>query len=184
LLTALLATFSAAAPGASVISRNTQCPGMSHLDVSVKCPSGFVGCAPYEMASKICNGPKRFYNDCSASPGLGSFYRCNGFVGCTTNQAICSPGNNKTPTTTSTASSSTASGTPGQKKPNKWSCPAGAWYVGPGACTSRFVGCTVDSPTYCLGPKRFWSTCPPNHGTYYVCANGFVGCTTNSRICG
>ncbi|EON61878.1 hypothetical protein W97_01096 [Coniosporium apollinis CBS 100218] len=161
---------------------SAQCPGMSHLKPEHGCSSGFVGCVEYAKASEVCNGPKRFYNDCSALPGSGSFYRCasNGFIGCTTNANICAtssaPPSNPPPTTGNAPTSPPAAG---------WSCPPGTWYAKKSECPSGFVGCTSQSPQVCdNGPQRYFGSCPPNHGNYYNCANGFVGCTTNTAICG
>ncbi|OAL43992.1 hypothetical protein IQ07DRAFT_592771 [Pyrenochaeta sp. DS3sAY3a] len=172
--------------------RSTQCPGMSQLTSADNCSSGFIGCVQYEKSSEVCNGPKRFYNDCSGAPGLGSFYTCNnGFSGCTTNSNIC---NEKAPApkpqdpTPTPVTPTPVTPTPVTPTPtpatNSWSCPPGTWYAKEKECSSGFVGCTNDSPNVCPGQQRFWGSCPPQHGNYYKCANGFVGCTTNDRICG
>ncbi|KAH7361325.1 hypothetical protein BKA66DRAFT_611916 [Pyrenochaeta sp. MPI-SDFR-AT-0127] len=172
------------ANAAPVLSERStaQCPGMSQLTRADNCPSGFIGCVQYEKSSEVCNGAKRFYNDCSGAPGLGSFYNCaNGFSGCTTNVNICS---------TSAPAPKPVDPTPKPVDPTpksdtkSWTCPQGTWYAKTGECSSGFVGCTGDSPNVCPGEKRFWGSCPPKHGNYYNCANGFVGCTTNDRICG
>ncbi|KAH8706983.1 hypothetical protein GQ44DRAFT_494062 [Phaeosphaeriaceae sp. PMI808] len=157
---------------------STQCPGQSYLTPELNCPSGFFGCAPYEKSSEICNGSKRFYNDCTASPGLGSFYLCHSegyvtFIGCTTNSNICST---ITPTTELPPTSNNPS-------PQSRKCPVGTWYAGSGECSSGFIGCTGLGPEVCPGQKRFWGSCPPNHGNYYNCANGFLGCTTDAKVC-
>ena len=253
------------------------CPGMSYIAPDVECSSGFFGCVAYDKGSEICNGSKRFFNDCSDAPGLGSFYNCaNGFIGCTTNPRICdakpsepfmnpyvqSPSSipssssgtcrlregswyvcangfigcstdphvcdpkhsdpvvNPSNTTPPSASSECPAGssyyvcanngfrgcssdpricdmlssttapisplsklTPPSSPSSSWTCPQTTWYAKQNECSSGFVGCTGETKA-CEGEKRFWGTCPPNHGNYLNCANGFIGCTTNNRICG
>lgn len=161
-----------------------QCPGMSHLTPEVNCPSGFIGCAPYERGSAVCKGPKRFYNDCSGEPNLGSFRRCEvagvvTFIGCTTNPGICD-----TSAPAPKLSDPVMAPPKDTIRTQSWSCPPGTWYAKTGECSSGFVGCTNVSPQVCGGEKRFWSSCPLNHGNFYNCANGFLGCTTNNIICG
>jgi hypothetical protein len=296
------------------------CPDQSYLTGDIKCSSGFIGCVGYDKGSEVCNGQKRFFNDCSAASGLGSFYVCasNGFKGCSTNPRICdvksSTSTDNSATQKPSAVPSLAPGTcrPGEgtfyncangfkgcsfdptvcdtkpsikpsapvssapnscqswegvfyncangfkgcsfdptvcDKPAKPSatpiapatnpdCPFGgqfyvcainnfrgcstdpticdpkpsapaapkptdmvnpfsttakcSWqqgtqYVATGQCSSGFVGCTGsevgDIKPVCDGEKRFWGSCPPNHGNYYNCANGFVGCTTDVGVC-
>lgn len=197
LATSLL-TLASAAP--SLQERTSpQCPGQSHLKPEHGCASGFLGCIPYDKASEVCNGPKRFHNDCSAFAGAGSFHRCQSdgvvtFVGCTTNPNICAvsaptageqpkkPAEPVTPPATEGTTGSSPSAPPASAAS---SCPPGTWYAKKGECPSGFVGCTSQSPEVCdKGPQRFWGTCPLEHGIYYVCNNGFVGCTTNTRVCG
>jgi hypothetical protein len=56
------------------------------------------------------------------------------------------------------------------------------WYNPVGGCPSGFVGC-MSRKDYCSGTQRFWGTCPPELGNYYVCSNGFRGCTRDTSIC-
>ncbi|KAF2633286.1 hypothetical protein BU25DRAFT_405200 [Macroventuria anomochaeta] len=149
---------------------------MSHITPDVKCSSGFIGCVAYDKGSEICNGPKRFYNDCSGAPGLGSFYHCaNGFVGCTTNSRICDTGS-----------------TGSVKKPDDTTdCPVDSSYY---ICASNgFRGCSTN-PHICdpdtkpvdpvVEPVEDPSMTCPAGSSYYVCAsNGFRGCSTNPHIC-
>ena len=183
---AALLALASAAP--AVIERSSaNCPGMSELLPEHKCPSGFTGCVAYERASAVCNGARRFNNDCFAEQGLGDFRRCeaNGavtFIGCTTNPNICNPVTPTPPPVTSEPPKTPDVITPPPSA--AWSCPWGTWYARPNECSSGFVGCTADSKNVCEGTKRYWGSCPTGHGNYYNCANGFVGCTTNARICG
>ncbi|PVH82180.1 hypothetical protein DL98DRAFT_514231 [Cadophora sp. DSE1049] len=62
------------------------------------------------------------------------------------------------------------------------SCPAGTSYVDYES-TSGFKGCTATPAEYQYGPRKYWSSCPTGHGNWYVCANGFKGCTTDTTIC-
>jgi hypothetical protein len=173
----LVSAFFALSSASPILNERSDdfCPGMLHYKPSdTQCPSGFLGCVAYADGDETCGGPKRFFNDCSGGPGLGSFYNCaNGFRGCSTNPRICD----------TKSSASTPSVTPPSNPPStSTTCPPSTWYAGPNECPSGFVGCTGENK-YCEGPKRFWGTCPPDHGTYVVC-NGFVGCTTDKKICG
>jgi hypothetical protein len=172
----LVSLFSALSSALPTLSQRSDdfCPGMFHYKPGNQCPSGFLGCVSWANGDDTCGGPKRFNNDCSGGPGLGSFYNCaNGFRGCSTNPRICDiESSGPTPPVIPPVNPPTTSGT----------CPQNTWYARPSACSSGFVGCTSESK-HCEGEKRFWSTCPPDHGTYVVC-NGFVGCTTDHKICG
>ncbi|KAL2070487.1 hypothetical protein VTL71DRAFT_13513 [Oculimacula yallundae] len=61
-------------------------------------------------------------------------------------------------------------------------CPAGTQYYD-FETTSGFKGCTVTPTEFQNGPRKYWQSCPPAHGNWYVCATGFKGCTTDSTIC-
>lgn len=157
--------------------------------VFYNCANGFKGCS---FDPTVCDKPAKPSTTPTAPvtnpdcPFGGQFYVCaiNGFRGCSTDPTICDPP--KTPTTPA----------PTTPKPDdmvnplsgKCSWQKGTQYVAPGECSSGFVGCTGselgDIKPVCDGEKRFWSTCPPNHGNYYNCGtNGFVGCTTDVNVC-
>ena len=199
-IAATLLALTSAAPTTVTERANHPCPGQDYITPAWGCSSGFIGCVPQSISTSVCTGPKRFFNDCSGAAGLGSFFRCADannvvtFQGCSTNSNICN-------TVTGSGAQAPQPPQPQPPKPEqpkpeppkpeqpaaaapKWSCPAGTWYVPKGACSSGFFGCTADSSSFCAGPQKYWSTCPPNHGNFYNCANGFIGCTTNARICG
>ncbi|KAJ9649477.1 hypothetical protein H2199_000252 [Coniosporium tulheliwenetii] len=66
-------------------------------------------------------------------------------------------------------------------------CPPGTSYYSAGSCNSGFVGCATlaQYSSACPGARRFYNDCGPNGdlGSYYNCANGFKGCTTDSNVC-
>merc|ERR1711939_610238 len=62
------------------------------------------------------------------------------------------------------------------------SCPTGTSYVDYES-TSGFKGCTATPADYQYGPRKYWSSCPTALGNWYVCANGFKGCTTDTTVC-
>ncbi|KAH6723109.1 hypothetical protein BKA61DRAFT_585832 [Leptodontidium sp. MPI-SDFR-AT-0119] len=62
------------------------------------------------------------------------------------------------------------------------SCPAGTSYYDYESL-SGFKGCTATPAQFQSGPRKYWQSCPTGHGNWYVCANGFKGCTTDSAVC-
>lgn len=153
--------------------------------VFYNCANGFKGCS---FDSTVCDTPSKPSTPPTAPapssdcPFGGSFYVCaiNGFRGCSTDPTICDPKTPAAPTPADTVQPASATA--------KCSWQKGTHYVAPGECSSGFVGCTGselgDIKPVCDGEKRFWGTCPPDHGIYQNCgAGGFVGCTTDIFVC-
>ncbi|KAF1926643.1 uncharacterized protein M421DRAFT_6908 [Didymella exigua CBS 183.55] len=153
-----------------------------------KCATGFEGCS---TDHSVCDKP----STAPAAPGTGSncpagssFHVCasNGFRGCSTDALICDKPTAPAPAPVPAPAPKTADKNPAAPSP-VWSCPKDTWYARLNECGSGFVGCTGSalgsSVDVCAGEKRFWGSCPAQHGNYYNCANGFVGCTTDVAVC-
>ncbi|KAF2457359.1 hypothetical protein BDY21DRAFT_363658 [Lineolata rhizophorae] len=196
-------------PSADPPAPYRMCPEDWTYVVEGACPSGFKGCVP--DANSLCGPQQSFHGTCPES--LGQYYVCsNGFKGCSTNPDVCSytttvegpvettdaaqppvvvdtPADNNQcggyPSTPSQPSNNTENATISNTEEGRpySMCPEGHAYVVEGACPSGFLGCTADATTVCPPPRRFWGTCPTGHGNYYVCSNGFKGCSTNANVC-
>lgn len=172
-IVAFLAIANAApyAPGPS-------CPEGQDLITDGTCTSGFIGCVSSWHRDAVCNGPRRFWNDCSSASWTGNFYNCaNGFKGCTTKTTICD-----TPKVFRRMPSVTP-------KSHPLCPPSTPLYYAEGQCPSNFIGC-VDSARaneVCLGEKRFYNDCHNAQGLgfWQNCQwnNNFKGCINDFDVC-
>jgi hypothetical protein len=130
------------------------CPdGQWYMSPELKCSSGFIGCVAQEKGDDVCSGQKRFNNDCFSTPGLGSFFNC--------------PGNGFKGCTTNPSicdlKSSTSSSTS----------------TDPAIQKTTVIPSVVPSVVPSLAP----GSCRPGEGTFYNCATGFKGCSTDPTVC-
>ncbi|KAG4442367.1 hypothetical protein IFR05_002145 [Cadophora sp. M221] len=156
----------------------TTCPAGKSYYV---CANGFKGCS---SDSTVCDTKPTIPDtvippvDPTTCPKGQYYYVCaTGFKGCSSDNTVCDP-SGRTPTD--------------PKKPvdepivpptgGKDFCPAGTSYYD-FESTSGFKGCTSSPALYASGPRVFWGSCPVGLGNWYVCANGFKGCNTNTAVC-
>merc|ERR1711939_121685 len=183
------------------------CPtGTSYVDY--ESTSGFKGCTATPADYQY--GPRKYWSSCPTA--LGNWYVCaNGFKGCTTDTTVCDKSSGWIPSVlppveTETCpygqqyyvcatgfegcSADTTVCDPKNTDPetvtpvtgNSNYCPAGTSYYDYES-TSGFKGCTSTPALYQTAPRVYWGSCPTGHGNWYVCANGFKGCNTNTAVC-
>jgi hypothetical protein len=146
------------------------------------CANGFKGCS---SDSTVCDTKPTIPDtvippvDPTACPKGQNYYVCaTGFKGCSSDVTVCDP----KPTPIDPKK-------PVDDKPvipvtgGKDFCPAGTSYYDYES-TSGFKGCTSSPALYESGPRVYWGSCPVGLGNWYVCANGFKGCNTNTAVCG
>jgi len=160
------------------------------------CANGFKGCS---SDTTVCDPPKTSCSTCTDPtvkpeetncPAGQAYYNCaTGFKGCSGDHTVCDP-KPACPGTQPTCSGPTPTD---PKKPvddepvipvtgGKDFCPAGTSYYDYES-TSGFKGCTSSPALYKSGPRVYWGSCPVGLGNWYVCANGFKGCNTNTAVC-
>merc|ERR1711981_1389018 len=129
------------------------------------CATGFEGCS---ADTTVCDPePKDPEGSC---PFGQNYYVCaTGFKGCSADTTVCDP--KPKPCTTEC-----------DPKPVPDTCPYGEQYYDYES-TSGFKGCTSTPALYQTAPSVYWGSCPTGHGNWYVCANGFKGCNTNTAVC-
>merc|ERR1711981_297929 len=129
------------------------------------CATGFKGCS---ADTTVCDPePKDPEGSC---PFGQNYYVCaTGFKGCSADTTVCDPKNTDPETVTPVTG-------------NSKYCPAGTSYYDYES-TSGFKGCTSTPALYQTAPSVYWGSCPTGHGNWYVCANGFKGCNTNTAVC-
>ncbi|KAH7355115.1 hypothetical protein BKA65DRAFT_497691 [Rhexocercosporidium sp. MPI-PUGE-AT-0058] len=141
------------------------------------CANGFKGCS---SDSTVCDPkpvdpivhPDGTWN----CPAGQTYYNCaTGFKGCGWDHTVCDP---KTPVDPKPIDPKPVDPSTG----NNGFCPAGTSYYDYES-TSGFKGCTSTPAAYENGPRIYWGSCPTGLGNWYVCANGFKGCNTNTAVC-
>merc|ERR1712144_100040 len=138
------------------------------------CATGFEGCS---ADTTVCDPkPKPCTTECDPKPVPDTcpygeqYYVCaTGFKGCSADTTVCDPKNTDPETVTPVTG-------------NSKYCPAGTSYYDYES-TSGFKGCTSTPALYQTAPRVYWGSCPTGHGNWYVCANGFKGCDTNTAVC-
>ncbi|KAK0119686.1 hypothetical protein ONS95_011122 [Cadophora gregata] len=138
------------------------------------CANGFKGCS---ADTSVCD-PKKPESEPvepGSCPSGENYYVCaNGFKGCSADTTVC----DSKPKGSEKVEPEVVNPSTGNSK----FCPSGTSYYDYES-TSGFKGCTSAPAAYQNAPRVYWGSCPTGHGNWYVCANGFKGCNTNSAVC-
>lgn len=163
----------------------SQCTGSSRfITTSGECPSGW---QTHQCTDPLSKDNTVIWRGCTKSEDNGV---CDSILGALSAARATpetpSPVPSSTPEDTTTSSpevtQTPATGSEPVPDPNQKCTAKDTWYSREGDCTSGFIGC-MGKDDFCTGEKRFWGSCPPMLGSYFVCSNGFKGCTTDVNIC-
>ncbi|KAH7411161.1 hypothetical protein BKA64DRAFT_375114 [Cadophora sp. MPI-SDFR-AT-0126] len=144
----------------------TTCPTGQNYYV---CATGFKGCS---ADTTVCDPKPKDPEPIepgSCASGQQYYVCANGFKGCSSDTTVCDTKNPEPEVVYPSTG-------------NSKFCPAGTSYYDYES-TSGFKGCTSSPAPYQTAPRVYWGSCPTGHGNWYVCANGFKGCNTNSAVC-